>query len=264
MKFTFFLVFALLVIGGGTYWYLNSRDANGLTEEVIQEEHVGPVLPAEEPKDISQDRSDIADSEQDPAGEVLPDLEGSSVWIKESLKKVLTYPVFEDFFKQENVIRQFVAGVDRLGRGQNPFRQLSYLHPAGKFEVVEEGGSINLNKNNFRRVVPLMDGLSALPQDEVFAFYDRIKPWVLEAYAELGNPESWDEMVEKFYHQIESFTYPEAPVELVGREGIFIFKDPLMEAMSPLEKAMIRMGPEQSARFQKLARSYFTQWKERP
>lgn len=257
MKFTIGLVVAIILIGGGTYWYLSSRSSGEIPVEVIEEST--PVV--SEPEPVPEPLAEPVSQEPEPVPEEpLPSLDEADSWVFGKLKPVLTHPVFQGLFKQTQVIRNWVVAMDRLARGENAYRQLHYFHPGGAFEVSASDEKVYLSADNFRRTTAWIDVLNQLPQQELLDFYRLMEPLVLEAYAELGNPEPWSWVVERVHTQVQAFRYPDEPIELVGREGVYIFKDPELEARTPLEKAMIRMGSEHANQLQKWSKSTYAQW----
>jgi len=264
MKFATWLIFVLVVIGLGTYWYLSSGEQEDIVVQEIMDEPV-PIPqtieePVEDPGTIASE--DLPETLPAP-DEAVPELEESTSWVKTNLKNLLSHPVFEAFFKQKNVVRTFVAAFDRLGRGENPYRQMSWLHPGGVFEVQGEADHKALDPANYRRFTPLVQALKSLPQEEVMAFYGKLEPLLIEAYAELGNADSWSDAVERVFHRIDSFSYPKQPIELVGGGAVTIFRDPDLEEASWVHKFLIRIGPEHSETLKKLTNSYFSEWKSK-
>jgi hypothetical protein len=266
MKFATWFIFVLVVIGLGTYWYLSSTEKEDIVIQEVMDEPVSQPQTIDEPvvESGNSGSEDLPGTEPEQVfDDPVPELENSTSWVRTSLQSILARPVFEPFFKQKEVIRTFVAAVDRLGRGENPYRQTSWLHPGGVFEIQGEVDHQVLNYQNSRRFSPLVQALESLPQDQVMAFYGKVEPLLLEAYGELGNPDSWSDSVERAFRQVDSFSYPNQPIELVGSGGIYIFKDPELEKASWVHKFLIRIGPEHAEALKKLTNSYFYEWKRK-
>lgn len=255
MKFALVMIAVLVIIGGGTYWFLRSSQ-DEMTEEVVTEDVIQEVLPVEvetaDPESIAEVESQPIEVADDP----VPVLDESTDWVMKKTKPLLEHPIFEGFFKQKEIIRKLVAVVDRMSRGENPYRHISYLKPSGSFEVEGEGESLVMSPENNRRTTALIEAIDAMPAHQLLSFYKKSEPLFEEAYNELGNLDHWGDAVDRVFNEIEQFSYPEGPIELVGRKGVYIFKDSSLEELSPLQKALIRMGPEHANKVKLLARTY--------
>ncbi|PIE89432.1 MAG: hypothetical protein CR997_11350 [Acidobacteria bacterium] len=264
MKFAVALIVVLLLIGGGTYWLLDSKNTDTLIEETVVEESTSDLQPKPVVEPLESVPTELAQAEEqkdESKSEPLPSLEESTPWLKEKTETLLESPVFKGFFKQEEPIRKFVAAVDRISRGENPYRHLTYLAPSGSFKTEKKEDKIFIHPDNSRRTLALIEAVELLPVKRVLAVYQKAEPLFVEAYVELGNSDTWADAVNRVFDEIETFEYPETPIEIIGSKSGYIFKDQTLEELSPLKKALIRMGPEHADRLKLLAKSYRRHWK---
>jgi hypothetical protein len=76
-------------------------------------------------------------------------------------------------------------------------------------------------------------------------------PLFEEAYAELGISElSFDETMALAVRKVLAVEVPPTPLEVVPSEGHYVFRDPRIEARTPAEKQLLRLGPETAPRIQ--------------
>ena len=63
-------------------------------------------------------------------------------------------------------------------------------------------------------------------------------------------PESFDETMATALDNLLSVDVPEEPVEVQSYEGVYVYRDPALEALTPAEKHLLRFGPENALAMQ--------------
>jgi len=191
-------------------------------------------------------------AEGDAAPETPPptDLENSDAYLRETMqgKAAFVDKTLED---QKHLIRKMTTAADLAARGKNPSSQLSFLQPGGALAVDERDGKLWLSKRNYQRYEPMVRAFAALDSDFLAALYRELRPLFLDAYAELGNgDDAWEANTRMLADQVIAMEVPDGEIELVESGGMYIYADPELEALAPVQKALIRMGPENALRLQ--------------
>ena len=174
----------------------------------------------------------------------LPELDSSDAYLDSLFEETEGW---RGLANSKHMIRRAVTAVDLMSRGENPNSQWNFLQPTSAFKTVEKDGRILISEENYRRYQPVFQLLDKVPADRVALIYKHLYPLCLAAYEELGNGDhSFAEKFDSVLQRILDFEPPQGDIEIVGKERTFIFADPELEASSALEKALIRIGPQQT------------------
>jgi hypothetical protein len=78
------------------------------------------------------------------------------------------------------------------------------------------------------------------------------RPLLEKAFSELGyQPRQMDGIILSALDQVLSTPIIVTPIELTRDSVIYKFSDPAIESLSPLQKQLVRSGPENTKRLQK-------------
>src|SRR5690606_35479783 len=81
--------------------------------------------------------------------------------------------------------------------------------------------------------------------EEAAQTYVNVKPLVDEAYAEVGQPDgSFDRTLVRAAQMLRATPDPATPPVVVRRQGYFEFEDPSFQALRPVQKQLLLLGPE--------------------
>lgn len=173
------------------------------------------------------------------------------------------------------IFRRLAAGVRLVAEGRSPRGVAGFVEVPGRFSVVE---SWDPKARSSGRLPP---GVSADDMDRIFiaresyARYDeiakvfasanaqawgrgyrRLRPYFERVFSEVAKPgERFDDVLGRAIERVLTAEVPEQP-ELVENGAIFKFKDPELEALSDVEKHLIRMGPKNAAAIQASVRQF--------
>lgn len=237
------VVFALLLVLLGGLWLASQRDAGD--QEI-------PV-PGAEPVTIPTPRPPARDQGQAPAPAAapqiaLPDLDASDAFLREQLAGV---DLPESWLDREDLVRRLAVVIENAGRGEYPRRQLGFLAPAGKFRAVERDGRLFVDPGNYRRFDAHLDLLEGVDPQTAADLISLIEPLVATALGELGSNASTIGQIEAAIAEVLAVPEIGDDVELVQPAVLYEFADPTLEALSPLQKQVLRMGPENAARLKR-------------
>jgi hypothetical protein len=117
--------------------------------------------------------------------------------------------------------------------------------------VRESGEGLAVDPEAYRRYDLLAETFASLDTDGTAVLYHQLHPLFVEAYGELGIPGgSFDEAMELAVRNVLSAQGVPGSLAVRLNESVYEFVDPELEARSPVEKHLIRMGPENAGRVQ--------------
>ncbi|MEH6549130.1 MAG: DUF3014 domain-containing protein [Pseudomonadales bacterium] len=149
-------------------------------------------------------------------------------------------------------IRKWVLALDNLADGNLVNKHQPWSFPLGAYvvkgdETIEE---LSVDPANYVRADPLLDVVLAIDPQKLAAYYRSWSPLLDQAYGELGRGGSFDQRLRSLIARVLAVQPLEEHPLLEHKSVMFTYKDPALELASDLEKALWRMGPENTRRIQ--------------
>jgi hypothetical protein len=210
--------------------------------EALRPAPTAPELPATEAAPVAHP------VQTDPYGP-LPSLDDSDEDFTAALSTLLDAATLEQHFEQGGLIRRVVVSIDNLPGGRLPLKQRPLRAVAGTPLVRGEADTLVLDARNAARYAPLVALAERLDPAALIALYRRFYPLFQQAYQDLGYPDGYfnDRLVAVIDHLLAAPVVPE-PLRLVQPNVLYRFADPALEARSPGEKILLRIGRDNAAR----------------
>lgn len=181
----------------------------------------------------------------------LPGLNASDALVRRLARTLSTHPALAEWLATEEIIRLFVVSVTNLARGSSPASRLDFMAPEGDFAVQAEGGMIRMDPAAYRRYDGLTEAFVSLDTEGTARLYRRLLPLMEEAYRELGLGDgSFHQVLARAVGPLLTLSVPREPPVLVEYGPAYAFADPELEGLTPAEKHLVRMGPDNAARVQ--------------
>ncbi len=194
---------------------------------------VAPQPPAEPPL-----------PEPEPAAIVLPPLDESDVMLLSMIEGLSAHPRLGDAVDIEGIVRVFVMAVVAIANGESPRATLQYLEPGESFAIAERDGKVVIDPASFERYTWITGVFSSLDANGAAEAYGQLEPLFDEAYRGLGYPDGrFRDALDAAMNRLASTPVPEGYVEVRRGTVLWEFRDPALEALSPPQKHLLRMGP---------------------
>ena len=194
--------------------------------------------------------------------EVLPELppapvteETADTYARESIESVNGGKALAQFVAGDYIVERAVAIVDALRRGEVPYKLLPVGRPSKPFPISDDGLRVTMDPSGFSRYdvfAQWVNGIDVLAIVELLNDYEQI---ATEALSRMGVGD-FDIRSAVLAATTEILATPIAPQspELMKREANWVYMDPELEALSSLQKQVLRMGPDNSGIVQAKAR----------
>lgn len=250
----------LIIIAAG-YWYLSPGDEPvAPPPPPVEPAMPAPPPPAPEPApDIPQPEPEEPSAPEPVAPPPPPpplSLEESDPAVREMLDTALDDSLLSPALQEDNLIERTAALVDMTRQGRVDPKLFPLPRPEGKFPVIEDGETIRLDPAGYARYDTQAQAISALDPQTLAETFHRFRPLLEEAWATLGyKPEDLDNNLIRALDQVIAAPVLEQPPVLVKDVTTYNFADEDLEALSPLAKQLIRMGPENQALVQAQAKA---------
>jgi hypothetical protein len=232
----------------------------GESEVPEQTTEITPVeiemVPAPEPEPIVEEVVVVEEA-------VLPELppeptvteETADAYARETIESVNGGKALAQFVAGDYIVERAVAIVDVLRRGEVPYKLLPVGRPSKPFPISDDGLRVTMDSSGFSRYdvfAQWVNGIDVLAIVELLNEYEQI---ATEALSRMGVGD-FDIRSAVLAATTEILATPIAPesAELMKREANWVYMDPELEALSSLQKQVLRMGPKNSEIIQEKAR----------
>lgn len=174
----------------------------------------------------------------------LPALDLTDPLVRTLLGRLSSRPEIAAWLATDGLIRNFVVSLDNVATGPSPTRHLRRLAPEQPFRVESRGGGIVIDARSYERYNGIGDTAGSLDGNGLAKIYSTLKPRLQEAYRDLGHPESdLDAAVERAIERMLQVPVIETDVRVIVGGVSYEFEDERLEALSPAQKLLLRMGP---------------------
>lgn len=201
------------------------------------------------------------DPEQEPEPEVVPELPApptlseANGQLTSGLWTFSPSPLVATFVSAPNLIERLVAIIDNLRQGFVPYKLLPVGRPEASFSFIDDGLGVTINPKSFDRYDGLTQLISDIDTDALVSAYTAFEVAANEAWDTLGYEAP--KLESAILGALEAIMLaPETDLDarLYKVEANWVYEDPALEALAPLEKQLMRMGPTNSERVKEKAR----------
>ena len=227
--FVIAIVVGLLAGGIGAWWWTSGRET-----------------PAPQAVEIPPPAGTDQPPAESPPAVVLPPMSGMDAFLRSLLGPLSSRPELAAWLATDDLVRQLAAAIDRTSRGASPSRDLRVLAPQGTFTVARTARRVELAPASYQRFDGLARTVASLDPVAVAKAYQTIQPRLNEAYRGLGHPEgNVDAAVDAAFQVLLETPIVRDPIVLVEGPGAsWVFADPRLQALSPAQQQLLRMGPD--------------------
>lgn len=177
----------------------------------------------------------------------LPALDESDAEARAALADAAGAELVEGHLAPDALLRKLVATVDNLSGDTIWMKTRVVPQQQGLFLVEGPEDARYIAPANYARYTPLVKLVEAVDTTRLAAAYQRHYPLLQEAYEELGYPgrQFHNRALEVIDHLLAT-PIVEDPIRLEQPHVVYKYADPRLEALSSGQKALIRIGPENS------------------
>jgi hypothetical protein len=172
--------------------------------------------------------------------------------LKDGAAGVSSDPELARWLAEPDIIRRLVAAVMQIGDGASPRATLGFITVNGAFTVDEKKDKKTKQKQTFMsakstarydNVAKVIGSIDAAAAAEL---YRKVRPFAESVFREIAPPgKTLDASVQKAIDALVAVPITDAPLELAPLdEGVgYRYVDPTLEALTPAQKHVVRMGP---------------------
>ena len=239
------IVVLLLVIAGGVVlltgiWPPKEEPAPAVTAPP-PEPPPAPVVteieePAPEPPPLPPE----------PVEEPLPQLEESDDAVRDAVGDIPLGTAGQQYLIPGNIIERSASLIYLMAQGDVPYKLLPVSRPKAAFPISDDGTQVVTDPAGFERYDALTQWLQSLDLESLLSSLEWFIPLFREAWSYYGeDPAAFDMAVVMTLDLV--IATPEidlSEARLIRKEAVWIFEDPAIEGLAPIQKQVLRMGPE--------------------
>ena len=185
----------------------------------------------------------------------LPNLDASDQFIRDRLVLLSEKRDLIVWLTTDDILRRSASYLDGLARGIILSNIFPLSSPEGGFSTHSDEQTIWLNAGNYERYDNTVSVISSLDMDLAAQIFHLTRPLLEGAFSELGyRPRQMDGIILTALDQIMNTPVIFEPIQLSRDSVNFKFFDSKLESLTPLQKQLVRAGPENTRRLQKQAK----------
>ena len=181
-----------------------------------------------------------------PVEDPLPRLEESDDAVRDAVGDIPLGTAGQQYLIPGNIIERSASVVYLMAQGDVPYKLLPVSRPKATFSISDDGTQVVTDPAGFERYDALTQWLQSLDLESLLSSLEWFIPLFREAWSYYGeDPAAFDMAVVMTLDLV--IATPEVDLSearLMRKEAVWIFEDPAIEGLAPIQKQVLRMGTE--------------------
>lgn len=198
----------------------------------------------------------------EPARPPLPSLQESDATVRDALADVPLGTAGQQFLLPSNIIERTTSVVYLLAEGEVPYKLLPIARPKAAFPITDDGLQVTADPEGHARYDAFAVWIQSLDIESLLAAVDWLLPLFREAWSFYGESESSFDQAVLYALDLIIYT-PEvetSDARLFRKEAVWLYEDPALEALPPIQKQLLRMGSANASAIKAKAREVQLLW----
>ncbi len=186
---------------------------------------------------------------------ILPDLDNSDALLREELLGISSG--LAEWLNSDGLIRKYVVIANDFAQGLRLADHMRFVKPEQPFAVVQDNEKLSIATQSYQRYDRLAAAINTLDVSATLAVYKKFRPLVLQVFKEFSYPDEYspEDILTKAAAVMLAAPVIEGQIALLKHATHYKFADPQLESSNPVQKQMLRMGPENTRIIQNKLRS---------
>jgi len=175
----------------------------------------------------------------------LPPLDQSDAFVRQMAAGLSAHPEVARWLGRTALVRTLAAVVVNIADGETPRPHLDFLAPKERFRAARRPGRVIVpDPASFSGYDAFGDAIASVDATASANAYRALEPLFDAAYVDLGHPEGgFRRALDKAIKALLAVPVLPADVELLPHAVGFRYADPKLEALTPAQKQLLRIGP---------------------
>ena len=182
---------------------------------------------------------------ESPESVVLPPLDETDDVVRELIRGLSSHPAVAAWMTTDGLILNFTVVTLRISNGESPAQELRAIGPIPPFRPRTAREDLFVAPSSYQRYNGYAEAVSALDARGAARLYTTLKPRIIDAYRRMGAPTGdFDPVLERAIVEMLRVPVVQGDIELAPHGIGYAFVDPRLENLSPAQKHLLRMGPQ--------------------
>lgn len=192
------------------------------------------------------------------AGVALKSAEEADTLLRRLAVNGSSSKLLESWLASPGILQRITAAVVRVAEGKSPVPVLSFIEIKGPFSVTKKDDKLYISAESNSRYDTFTEVFTSIDADYAGRAYGELRPYFESAFSQVAHEgERFDAVLQNALKRLSSVPVPDDPIEVVEKGGTaYAFKDPALEALSPAEKHVLRLGAKNARAFQASLRAF--------
>ena len=250
---------SIVIIGGVLYKVQQESFMEAEVLTIPEQSLETPTEVIKVPEAMIPENNSVEESKEPKKAKIkqpsLPNLDASDQFIRDRLVLLSEKRDLVVWLTTDDILRRSASYLDGLARGVILSNIFPLSSPEGGFSTHRDEQTIWLNAGNYERYDNTVSVISSLDMDLAAQIFHLTRPLLEGAFSELGyRPRQMDGIILTALDQIMNTPVIFEPIQLSRDSVNFKFFDSKLESLTPLQKQLVRAGPENTRRLQKQAK----------
>lgn len=184
--------------------------------------------------------------------EPLPPVDESDARIRKLLAGVS--PQLAPFLGEKGLLERWVQVANALAEDRSPREPLSFLAPKRPFEVQQKRTRTFVDPKTYGRYDAFANVVASVDAKAFAEVVRELRPVLQLAYRSLGYANrDVDQLASRALQRLVQAKVVDGPIELKPAGALYKYADEKLEALGPVEKHLLRMGPANEKKIQQKA-----------
>ncbi len=203
-----------------------------------------PLLQTDSVDEATASGAAMDDLPQEEGQGVLPTLDSSDGLLRDTM--VLISPGLAGWVNTDQLIRKYVLIANDFSQGLRLEKHMRFLKPEQPFIADQDDAGLFIATKSYQRYDKLAAAIDAMDVKATLAAYKKFRPLMMQVFTGFSYPEQYhlEDIFTKAAAEILAAPVIEGRIALVRPTVSYKFADKQLEALSPVRKQMLRMGPE--------------------
>lgn len=190
---------------------------------------------------------------------VLPNLLDSDVLVRQEVGKIS--PGLLPWLSADQLIRRYMVVLNDFAKSQRIAGHMSFIRLEEPFLVEMTGNDLYISAKCYQRYNLLVQSIQAIDAKAAIRLYKLFRPLMLQVFAEFGYPKdvTLEATLKKAVAQLLAAPVIREKVALVRPSLYYKFADNKLETLNPVQKQMLRMGPDNTRIIQAKLREFMAE-----
>lgn len=186
----------------------------------------------------------------------LPPLSDSDTVFRQDLLNLSSG--FSPWLNSKNILKQWLLVANDFSQNLRPHKHFSQFKVSQPFLVASDNAGMYITEQSYQRYNKLASAVHAVNIESALDLYNKYRPLLQQVFAEFAYPEEYqvEDIIKKATSSILQAPILVDKVRVVKPSVYYKFAEKKLEMLSPVQKQMIRMGPENTRIIQAKLRQF--------